>query len=100
MPDGKQPYYFSRVDRAPITVAGLWAEWKDIETGEPLKSCTMIITTANEFTSDTHDRMPVILEAGAFSPLAVRRSRYRVASAGGERRPSEMAGLEAGEQLA
>jgi putative SOS response-associated peptidase YedK len=45
MPDGKQPYYFSRVDGAPITVAGLWDEWKDIETGEPLKSCTMIITT-------------------------------------------------------
>ena len=67
-PDGKQPYYFSRVDGAPITVAGLWDEWKDIETGEPLKSCTMIITAANKFTSDTHDRMPVILEAGAFAP--------------------------------
>ena len=68
MPDGKQPYYFSRVDGAPITVAGLWDEWKDIETGEPLKSCTMIIATANEFTSDTHDQMLVILEAGAFAP--------------------------------
>src|SRR3954466_14360706 len=63
-PEGKQPYYFSRVDGAPITVAGLWDEWKDVETGEPLKSCTMIITAANEFTSDTHARMPVILEAG------------------------------------
>ena len=31
-PGGKQPYYFSRVDGAPITVAGLWDEWKDIET--------------------------------------------------------------------
>jgi len=66
-PDGKQPYYFSQVDGAPITVAGLWDEWKDIDTGEPLKSCTMI-TTANELTSDTHDRMPVTLEAGAFAP--------------------------------
>jgi len=56
------------VDGGPVTVAGLWDEWKNIETGEPLKSCTMIITTANEFTSDTHDRMPVILEAGAFAP--------------------------------
>jgi putative SOS response-associated peptidase YedK len=64
----KQPYYFTRVDGAPITVAGLWDEWKDIETGEPLKSCTMIITAANEFTSDTHDRMPAILEPESFGP--------------------------------
>jgi putative SOS response-associated peptidase YedK len=56
------------VDGAPITVVGLWDEWKDIVTGEPLKSCTMIITTASDFTSDTHDRIPVILEAGAFAP--------------------------------
>jgi putative SOS response-associated peptidase YedK len=67
-PDSKQPYYFSRVDGAPITVAGLWDEWKDIETGEPLKSCTMIITATNDFTADTHDRRPVILEAASFAP--------------------------------
>src|SRR4051812_38848353 len=64
--DGKQPYYFSRVDGSPIAVAGLWDEWKDIETGEPLKSCTMIITAANDFMADTHDRMPVILEPVTF----------------------------------
>jgi hypothetical protein len=28
----------------------------------------VIITTANEFTSDTHDRMPVVVEEGAFAP--------------------------------
>jgi putative SOS response-associated peptidase YedK len=28
-PDGKQPFYFSRADGAPITVAGLWDEWRD-----------------------------------------------------------------------
>jgi len=33
-----------RRDEQPVTIAGLWDEWKDIETGEPLKSCTMIIT--------------------------------------------------------
>ena len=66
--DGKQPYYFSRCDGAPITVAGLWDEWRDPETGEPLKSCTMVITAANAFAADTHDRMPVILEQEAFGP--------------------------------
>jgi hypothetical protein len=27
-PDGKQPYYFTRRDGAPITIAGLWDEWR------------------------------------------------------------------------
>ena len=60
-PTGKQPYYFSTENGSPLTIAGLWDEWKDIETGEPLKSCTMIITTANEFVSKIHDRMPAML---------------------------------------
>jgi putative SOS response-associated peptidase YedK len=65
-PAGKQPYYFTRRDDLPITIAGLWDEWKDIETGEPVKSCTMIITDANDFVRDVHDRMPVILEGEHF----------------------------------
>jgi putative SOS response-associated peptidase YedK len=47
-PDAKQPFCFSRVDGAPITVAGLWDEWRDIETGQPLTSCTMVITAPND----------------------------------------------------
>ena len=46
---GKQPYYFTRRDGQVMTIAGLWDEWKDTETGEPTKSCTMIITAANDF---------------------------------------------------
>jgi putative SOS response-associated peptidase YedK len=44
-----------------LTIAGLWDEWENIETGEPLKSCAMIITQANELASKIHDRMPVLL---------------------------------------
>ncbi len=58
---GKQPYYFSTENGSALTIAGLWDEWKDVETGEPLKSCTMIITAANEFVSKVHDRMPALL---------------------------------------
>jgi putative SOS response-associated peptidase YedK len=65
-PGGKQPYYFTRRDEQPITIAGLWDEWRDIETGLPVKSCTMIITAANDFVRSIHDRMPVILERGDF----------------------------------
>ena len=65
-PTGKQPYYYIARDGSPLTIAGLWDEWKDIETGEPLKSCTMIITNANELASKIHDRMPVLLQPKDF----------------------------------
>jgi putative SOS response-associated peptidase YedK len=67
-PDGKQPYYFTRRDEQPITIAGLWDTWHDRQAGETIKSCAMIITDANEFVGEVHDRMPVILEANQFEP--------------------------------
>ena len=60
-PTGKQPHYYTACDGSPLIIAGLWDQWKDVETGEPLKSCTMIITEANNFVSKVHDRMPVLL---------------------------------------
>ena len=45
-----------------LSFAGLWDEWHDIETGDLVKSCTIIVTAANEFTRKIHDRMPVVLE--------------------------------------
>ena len=53
-------------DGSPLTIAGLWDEWKDSETGLPLMSCTMIITSANELASKIHDRMPVLLQPKDF----------------------------------
>ena len=56
-PGGKQPWYFTARDGSPIlTAAGLWDEWKDRQTGERLKSCTMIITEPNDFAAEIHDR--------------------------------------------
>ncbi len=61
-PGGKQPHYFTARDGSPVlTIAGLWDEWKNRETGERLKSCAMIITEPNEFVAEVHDRMPVLL---------------------------------------
>jgi len=45
---------------------GLWDRWKNPETGEPLASCTIIVTDANALTRAIHDRMPVILEPAHF----------------------------------
>jgi putative SOS response-associated peptidase YedK len=66
---GKQPWYFTARDGSPaLTAAGLWDEWKNRETGEKLKSCTMLIAPANEFVADIHDRMPVLLKDEQFEP--------------------------------
>jgi putative SOS response-associated peptidase YedK len=63
----KQPYYFTARDDSPIlSIAGLWDEWQNPETKEPLKSCAMIITEPNKFVAEVHDRMPVLLEPPQF----------------------------------
>jgi len=62
-PTGKQPYYISAADGSVLSLAGLWDEWHDVETGEQVKSCTIIVTAANEFTGKIHERMPVVLGA-------------------------------------
>ncbi len=62
-PTGKQPYYISAADGSVLSFAGLWDEWHDLENGEIVKSCTIIVTDANDFTRKIHDRMPVVLGA-------------------------------------
>lgn len=65
----KQPMFIHRTDGEAMAVAGLWAAWKDPETGdheagEPamwLHSATVITTTANKTMSPIHDRMPVFV---------------------------------------
>jgi putative SOS response-associated peptidase YedK len=55
VPSGKQPWYFTSSDGLPaLTIAGLWAEWHDKETGIALKSCTMIITEPNTLVEDCY----------------------------------------------
>jgi putative SOS response-associated peptidase YedK len=53
---------------APNRSRALGDEWKNRETGERLKSCTMIITEPNGFAAEIHDRMPVFLREGQFEP--------------------------------
>jgi putative SOS response-associated peptidase YedK len=60
---GKRPYYVHRRDGAPMAFAGLYAERA---RGEPARSATILTTEPNELMATLHDRMPVVLEAGAF----------------------------------
>jgi putative SOS response-associated peptidase YedK len=64
-PDGKKrPVRYTLDDGAPFGFAGLWTSWRDPESGESLRSCTIITTAANPLVAVVHDRMPVILPRG------------------------------------
>ena len=56
----KQPYLITRTDGALMAVATLW-EAKKFDGGDMLRTFTIVTTAANNFMSEIHDRMPVIL---------------------------------------
>jgi putative SOS response-associated peptidase YedK len=55
----KQPYFFRRPDVKPFAFAALWESWA--KGTEPVESCALITTDANDLATAVHDRMPVIL---------------------------------------
>jgi putative SOS response-associated peptidase YedK len=66
--DGRQPYFISSADGGVLNFTGLWDRWKSPETGEPVISCTIIVTDANALTRPIHDRMPVLLDKADVGP--------------------------------
>jgi putative SOS response-associated peptidase YedK len=56
----KFPHLFQLRDQPVFGLAGLWERW-DKGEGEPIESCTILTTSANELVKPFHDRMPVIL---------------------------------------
>ena len=57
--DEKQPYRITLDPERPFSFAGLWERWD--KEDEPIESCTIVTTDANELTAEIHNRMPVIL---------------------------------------
>ncbi len=55
----KQPYYVRLVQKRPFGIAGLWERWE--KGGEPVESCTILTTEANDLMAPIHERMPVII---------------------------------------
>jgi len=55
----KTPHYIRLKTQQPFGFAGLWDLWHDPD-GEPLRTCTIITTKANELLKSIHPRMPVI----------------------------------------
>ncbi|HEY7117926.1 MAG TPA: SOS response-associated peptidase [Tepidisphaeraceae bacterium] len=72
---GKIPMYVQMKDRKPFAFAGLWDTWKGsggapaasedgrttVDTGQTLRTCTIITTAANDLMKPIHDRMPAII---------------------------------------
>ena len=61
---GKQPWFIHRADGAPMVFAGLWEVWKPegaSEEDEPLRTCSIITTSANDLLARIHDRMPAVI---------------------------------------
>ncbi|MCB9240953.1 MAG: SOS response-associated peptidase [Flavobacteriales bacterium] len=64
----KYPFHIARKDGEPMILGGLWSEWTDRDTGEVLKTCSIVTTEANPMMAQIHNnpklpepRMPVIL---------------------------------------
>ena len=66
-PSGRDPWYITGSGGGVLSFAGLWDIWTDPDTGERLRSCTIIVTAANALTGAVHDRMPVLLEPPGFA---------------------------------
>lgn len=64
----KQPWCMRLPDDAPFAFGAIWERWtpKDDAAAEPLVTCAIITTEANEVMRPIHDRMPVIIAPDDF----------------------------------
>ncbi|HQU48413.1 MAG TPA: SOS response-associated peptidase [Casimicrobiaceae bacterium] len=63
---GKQPVHIAMADGGPFALAGLSERWLGPE-GEPLDTCTIVTTQANDLLRAVHERMPVIVPPEAYA---------------------------------
>ena len=57
----KQPYYHHNIDNQMIGLAGLWESWVSKETGEFIRSFTILTQEATGKAQAIHHRMPVFI---------------------------------------
>ena len=64
----KIPHYIYLRGEPPMALAGLYENWTDRETGEFIRTCTIITMAANPMMEKIHNtkkRMPVIISPGS-----------------------------------
>jgi putative SOS response-associated peptidase YedK len=64
----KIPWYIYNADGGIISLAGLWDEWVESNTGEIFSTFSIVTSEANELMAEIHNskkRMPVILDMRA-----------------------------------
>ena len=57
----RQPFLIGRSDGMPLTLAGLWAGWRDPATERVVRTFTIVTSRPNDQMADLHDRMPVVV---------------------------------------
>jgi putative SOS response-associated peptidase YedK len=55
------PWYIHAAENAPLAFAGIWQMWGQ---DDPVATCAIVTTAANQPMSAIHNRMPVILSPG------------------------------------
>jgi putative SOS response-associated peptidase YedK len=63
----KQPFLITLRGERPFAFAGLWERCRGPDNN-PVESCTILTTEANDRIRDLHDRMPVILSPDHYGP--------------------------------
>jgi putative SOS response-associated peptidase YedK len=63
----KQPYFIHRVDGASLALAGLYEFWRPGPEEDWLVTVTVLTTDSTGPLAAIHDRMPVLIEASAYS---------------------------------
>ena len=58
----KMPFYLRMNSNSPFAFAGLWEQWRSPDEATSFRSCTIVNTAANQFMSQLHYRMPVIIK--------------------------------------
>ena len=56
----KQPFYIYHADGAPLSIAGIWSNWRS-ESGEEIQSASIITREAVGELATIHSRMPVFM---------------------------------------
>jgi putative SOS response-associated peptidase YedK len=57
----KQPMFITMQDQRLFGMAGLFEFWTEPQSGETVRTCTIVTTGANELMLQFHHRMPVIV---------------------------------------